>query len=217
MKATSQALRAIAPAKPHDSVGTLRGSLKRTADVVLSACGLALLSPVTALIAAAVKYCDGSPVLYRQNRVGLNGREFTIIKFRSMHLDAEEHLGPVWSVPNDPRCTRLGLFLRRYGLDELPQLWNILRGDMSLVGPRPERPEFTREFRIEHRHYDVRHSVRSGLTGYAQIHGWRGYTSVEERLRHDLYYVRNWTLLLDIQILFGTLLHGFSERTRHGA
>jgi putative colanic acid biosysnthesis UDP-glucose lipid carrier transferase len=190
--------------------------LKRGLDVALSASGLVLLSPILLIIAAAVKIGDRGPVLYRQTRVGLDGREFTVIKFRSMHPDAEEHLGPVWSVPNDPRCTPLGLVLRRYGLDELPQLWNILRGDMSLVGPRPERPEFTREFLREHRYYNVRHSVRCGLTGYAQIHGWRGYTSVEERLRHDLYYVSNWSLLLDLKILAGTLVHGFSERTRQG-
>ena len=103
-----------------------------------------------------------------------------MIKFRTMREDAERHLGAIWSVPQDPRCTKLGYYLRRSGLDELPQLWNVLRGEMSIVGPRPERPEFTREFRKEHRNYDVRHVVRGGLTGYAQVHGWRGFTSLEE-------------------------------------
>ena len=155
--------------------------------------------------------------MYRQARLGLHGRLFTIIKFRTMHEHAERELGAVWSVPQDPRCTRVGYWLRRSGLDELPQLWNILRGEMSLVGPRPERPEFTREFREEHPGYDVRHTVRAGLTGYAQIHGWRGYTSLEERLRHDLYYARNWSLALDFRIVLMTLLRGWSERTTKGA
>src|SRR5205823_7745691 len=121
-----------------------------------------------------------------------------------------------WSVPHDPRCTRLGYYLRRLGWDELPQLWNILRGEMSLVGPRPERPEFTCQFSQEYPDYDQRHIVRAGLTGYAQIHGWRGYTSLEERLRHDIYYVRNWSLVLDVRILALTLLRGWSERTHAG-
>jgi exopolysaccharide biosynthesis polyprenyl glycosylphosphotransferase len=185
-------------------------------DVIVSGIALATLSPLLGLIAAAVRLADGGPILYRQIRVGLDGRRFTIIKFRSMHEDAERQLGPIWSVPNDPRCTTIGNFLRRFGLDELPQLWNILRGDMSLVGPRPERPEFTREFRYDHEHYEVRHCVRPGLTGYAQIHGWRGYTSIEERLRHDLYYVRNWSLWLDFYVLILTLTRGWSERTRKG-
>src|SRR5262249_3118714 len=154
---------------------------------------------------------------YSQIRVGLNRRRFTILKFRTMHLDAEGDLGAVWAVPSDPRCTRIGFHLRRYGLDELLQLWNVMRGDMSLVGPRPERPEFTREFRKEHSGYDVRHSVRPGITGYAQIHGWRGLTSLEHRLRHDLYYVRNWSLKMDLYILLLTPIRGWSEKTRQGA
>ena len=172
------------------------------------------LSPLLAAIAIAVRWTDGGSVLYRQVRVGLAGRRFTMIKFRTMHADAERDLGPIWSVPGDPRCTRIGYYLRRSGLDELPQLLNVFRGDMSLVGPRPERPEFTREFRKEHKDYDVRHSVRAGLSGYAQIHGWRGYTSLEERLRHDLYYVHHWSLQLDAYIIFMTLFRGWSEKTR---
>jgi putative colanic acid biosysnthesis UDP-glucose lipid carrier transferase len=170
-----------------------------------------------AVIALAVRLADGGTVFYRQTRVGLHGYRFTIIKFRSMHEDAEQQLGAIWSVPNDPRCTPLGHYLRRSGLDELPQLWNILCGHMSLVGPRPERPEFTREFRQEHVHYERRHNVRPGLTGYAQIHGWRGYTSIEHRLRHDLYYVRNWSLWLDLYVLLLTVTRGWSERTRMAA
>src|SRR5262249_42140000 len=152
----------------------------------------------------------------RQVRVGLGGRHFRIIKFRSMSNDAESQLGAIWSVPHDPRCTRVGRFLRRSGLDELPQLWNVLRGDMSLVGPRPERPEFTSEFEKEYPSYDTRHNVRCGITGYAQIHGWRGFTSLEERLRHDLYYIRHWSVLLDLKIMVLTLVRGWSEHTRDG-
>jgi exopolysaccharide biosynthesis polyprenyl glycosylphosphotransferase len=185
-------------------------------DIAASVIGLIVLSPIMLLVAVAVKLSDRGPVIYRQVRVGLGGHRFRIIKFRTMNEEAEVDLGPIWSVPNDPRCTRIGMFLRRYGLDELPQLWNILRGDMSLVGPRPERPEFVSEFRKEHPLYNVRHTVRCGLTGYAQVHGWRGYTSLEKRLMHDLYYVRNWSLALDARIIALTLIRGWSERTRNG-
>jgi lipopolysaccharide/colanic/teichoic acid biosynthesis glycosyltransferase len=136
-----------------------------------------------------------------------------LIKFRSMSVAAERDLGPVWAVPNDPRCTRPGAWLRRWGLDELPQLWNILRGEMSFVGPRPERPNFVKEFRSELPNYDRRHLVQCGLTGYAQIHGWRGHTSIVDRLNHDLYYVDHWSVGLDVRILVLTLIRGWSERT----
>jgi len=185
-------------------------------DVTVAGLALVLLSPLLAIIAIAVRLQDRGPIFYRQVRVGFERRRFTIIKFRTMHVEAERDLGAIWSVPGDPRCTRLGFYLRRLGVDELPQLWNVLRGDMSLVGPRPERPEFTREFRKEHTGYDIRHTVRPGITGYAQIHGWRGYTSLEERLRHDIYYVRNWSLALDAYVLAMTLVRGVSEKTRNG-
>jgi len=178
--------------------------------------GLIFLAPLLGLIAAAVKFSDGGPILYRQVRVGLRGRRFTIIKFRTMSEDAEAQLGAIWSVPDDPRCTRIGHFLRRSGFDELPQLWNVLCGDMSLVGPRPERPEFTGEFGKELSSYDLRHEVQCGITGYAQVHGWRGFTSLEERLRHDLYYIRHWSFALELKVLLLTLIHGWSERTRCG-
>ena len=200
----------------HRTLAGLTGFAKRTIDVTLAAAALVLLSPLLAVIAIAVRMTDGGSIFYRQIRVGLERRRFTLIKFRTMHEDAEKDLGAIWSVPGDPRCTRIGYYLRRSGLDELPQLWNVLRGEMSLVGPRPERPEFTREFRKEHQGYDIRHTVRPGITGYAQINGWRGYTSLEERLRHDLYYVRNWSLALDVYILALTLIRGVSEKTRQG-
>ena len=150
----------------HKSVAGIFGFTKRAIDIGLAGPALVLLSPLILMIAIAVRVSDGGSAFYRQVRIGLNRRRFTIIKFRSMREDAERDLGPIWSVPGDPRCTRIGYCLRRSGLDELPQLWNVLRGDMSLVGPRPERPEFTREFRKEQRGYDIRHTVRPGITKY---------------------------------------------------
>ena len=194
----------------------IRGLAKRCLDVTLASVALVFLSPLFALIGLLVWISDGGAIFYRQTRVGLKRRRFTMIKFRTMWEDSERDLGPIWSVPSDPRCTNLGYYLRRLGFDELPQLWNVVRGEMSLVGPRPERPEFTREFRKEYEGYDLRHTVRGGLTGYAQIHGWRGFTSLEERLRHDSYYVRNWSLRLDLYIIVMTLFRGWSERTRIG-
>jgi len=169
-----------------------------------------------AVAAVLIKLQDGGPVIYRQVRVGLRGEPFTIFKLRSMRVGAEDGLGPMWSLKDDPRCTRFGGWLRRYGLDELPQLWNVLRGDMALVGPRPERPEFVQEFSSAIRGYNSRHAVRPGLTGYAQVHGWRGATSVEKRLQHDMHYLRHWSLALDLRILALTLSRGWSERTRSG-
>ena len=215
MRVSGSAYR-LASSRTHDSLAGLAGLAKRALDIVLATAALVLLSPLLVLISAAIRLSDRGPILYRQTRVGLQQRQFTLVKFRTMHENAESGLGPIWSVPRDPRCTRIGYYLRRSGFDELPQLWNVLRGEMSLVGPRPERPEFTREFRKEHRHYDSRHAVRPGITGYAQIHGWRGYTSLEERLRHDIYYVRNWSIALDAYILAMTFIRGWSEKTRCG-
>jgi undecaprenyl-phosphate glucose phosphotransferase len=186
-------------------------------DIVVSAVALVMLAPALGIVALLIRFLDGRPALYRQVRVGFRGQRFTILKFRTMRYNAEEGLGPIWSLKDDPRCTRLGAWLRRRGIDELPQLWNVLRGEMSLVGPRPERPEFVKEFSISYPGYDARHSVRCGLTGYAQIHGWRGATGMEERLRHDLYYIRHWSLWLDFRILALTVGRGWSERTRNGA
>jgi exopolysaccharide biosynthesis polyprenyl glycosylphosphotransferase len=205
-----------ASSSPHDSLTGISGFIKRVLDVAGALAALLVLAPIFAIIALAVRLEGGRPVFYRQTRIGLNGREFTIIKFRTMHADAENGLGPIWAVPHDPRCTRVGRYLRRFGLDELPQLWNVLRGDMSLVGPRPERPEFIDQFLEDVPGYETRHNVHAGITGYAQIHGWRGYTSLEERLRHDIHYIQNWSLVLDLYILLMTPLRGWSERTRSG-
>jgi putative colanic acid biosynthesis UDP-glucose lipid carrier transferase len=197
-------------------VAGIEGALKRSIDITASAAALVVLAPFIISLGLLIKLSQGGPVIYFQRRVGLRGSHFTIFKFRTMRIDAEEGLGAIWSLKDDPRCTRFGAWLRRWGLDELPQLWNILRGDMTLVGPRPERPEFVKEFSESLPAYGARHAVRCGLTGYAQIHGWRGATSIEERLRHDLYYVRHWSLALDIRILALTLVRGWSERTRDG-
>jgi len=189
--------------------------VKRTLDVAISAAALIVLSPLLGAIAAAIRLSDGGPVLYRQRRMGLDGRPFDILKFRSMRVGAEEDTGPTWAQPDDPRRTRLGRVLRQWSLDELPQLWNVLRGEMSLVGPRPERPEFVREFKEKFPQYMVRHRVRAGITGWAQVHGWRGNTSLSKRIEYDLYYMENWSLSLDFRILWMTLRHGIRHRNAY--
>jgi Undecaprenyl-phosphate glucose phosphotransferase len=185
--------------------------VKRGMDIVMSAAGLVLLSfvlPVLPLIALAIWLEDRGPIFYRQERMGLDGKPFMIWKFRSMRVDAEGSSGPVWAIRNDGRRTRLGSFLRRWSIDELPQLWNVLVGDMSLVGPRPERPTFVREFKHKVPQYMLRHRVKAGITGWAQVHGWRGNTSIRKRIQYDLYYIENWSLKLDLKILWMTLRQG---------
>jgi len=190
--------------------GGLRGVdriVKRSFDLVLTGLALVVLLPLLALLALLVKAGSPGPVFYRQDRVGRDGREFAMIKFRTMRPDAETASGPVWTVADDPRVTGIGRFLRRFSLDELPQLWNVWRGDMSLIGPRPERRRFVDEFIRSMPRYFERHRVRSGLTGWAQVHGLRGNTSIEERTVYDLYYVENWSLWLDIRIILMTIHH----------
>ncbi len=189
--------------------------IKRVMDVALAAAGLALLLPFYPFLALAIWLEDKGPILYRQERMGLDGRPFMILKLRSMRHDAESSSGPVWAVRDDPRRTRIGEFLRRWSLDELPQLWNVLTGDMSIVGPRPERPAFVHEFRHTLPQYMVRHRVKAGITGWAQVHGWRGNTSIKKRLQYDLYYIENWTLLLDLKILWMTLRHGLRHHNAY--
>ena len=189
--------------------------VKRTVDIAVSSATLAALSPIFAAVALAIRREDGGPIFYRQRRMGLDGRPFDILKFRSMVPGAEDESGPTWASPDDPRCTRVGRRLRRWSLDELPQLVNVLRGEMSLVGPRPERPEFVREFKEEFPQYMLRHRVRAGMTGWAQVHGWRGNTSLTKRIEYDLYYIENWTLSLDVKILWMTLRHGLTHRNAY--
>ncbi len=183
----------------------LGGALKRSVDVVGAGLGLLVLSPLLALIAWGVRRSSPGPVLYAQERVGMDGHRFSIYKFRSMPLDAEASTGPVWAQKGDPRATPFGRMLRKWSLDELPQLWNVLRGDMSLVGPRPERPFFVDRFRRDVQGYMQRHKVKAGITGWAQINGLRGQAPIEERTRYDIWYIENWSLLLDVEILLRTL------------
>ena len=161
------------------------------------------------LIACAVKCSSPGPALYRQERMGLNGQRFNILKFRTMPLEAETATGPVWARPAERRATAVGRLLRRTSLDELPQFFNVLRGDMSVVGPRPERPVFIDEFKTKVPHYMLRHKVKAGITGWAQVNGWRGNTSIEKRIEYDLYYIRNWSLAFDLKIMLLTLWRGF--------
>ena len=180
---------------------------KRAMDIVLSAAALAVVLPALPLVALAIWLEDRGPIFYTQERMGLDGQSFMIVKFRSMRIDAEASSGPVWAIKDDPRRTRVGGWLRRWSLDELPQLWNVLSGDMSIVGPRPERPTFVREFKHKIPQYMLRHRVKAGITGWAQVHGWRGNTSIKKRIQYDLYYIENWSLSLDFKILGLTLLH----------
>ncbi|TMQ73051.1 MAG: undecaprenyl-phosphate glucose phosphotransferase [Candidatus Eisenbacteria bacterium] len=184
--------------------------LKRGFDLVCSTAGLLLLWPVLLAIAVLVKLDSPGPVFYAQERVGLNGRRFRMIKFRSMRVDAEAR-GAGWTTKDDPRRTRFGEVLRRLSLDELPQLWNVLVGDMSLVGPRPERPVYVDQFRASIPRYMLRHHVRAGLTGWAQVNGLRGDTPLERRIEYDLYYVKNWSLALDVRILLLTFARVFRD------
>src|SRR5512139_170778 len=188
------------------------GPVKRAADIVCSLLALALLSPLLLAIAALVKLTSPGPVLYRQQRMSLDGSLFEMYKFRSMRVDAEAETGAVWARPDDPRRTRIGTFLRRTSLDELPQLINILRGEMSFVGPRPERPVFVEQFRERIPRYMLRHKVKCGLTGWAQVNGWRGNTSIEKRIEYDIFYIENWSLAFDLKIVLMSVWNGFVNK-----
>lgn len=184
------------------------GVVKRVMDISLAFTALVALSPFLILLAVMIKREDGGPVFFKQERMGLDGKRFMMWKFRSMRRDAEERSGPVFARKGDPRCTRTGAFLRRASFDELPQLFNVLKGDMSIVGPRPERPEFVEKFRTRFPSYMVRHRVKCGITGWAQINGYRGKTSIKKRLEFDLYYIQNWSIGLDLKIMWRTLKSG---------
>jgi Undecaprenyl-phosphate glucose phosphotransferase len=190
--------------------------LKRMMDLSIGGLALAIFSPLMLLIAAGIKLTSSGPILYRQERMGLDGKRFRILKFRTMVKNAEQTTGPVWATPNDPRVTSFGRILRATSLDELPQLINVLRGEMSLVGPRPERPVLIEYFRKSIPGYMLRHKVKAGMTGWAQINGWRGNTSLESRIQHDLEYIGNWSLSRDLKILALTLLGGFRNKGVRG-
>lgn len=182
---------------------------KRAMDMMVSGAGLVFLSPLMLLVALLVKLESKGPVFYAQTRVGLDGKPFPMLKFRSMRSDAEKESGPVWASADDPRRTRLGAFLRKTSIDELPQLINVLLGEMSLVGPRPERPVFVEQFKQVVPRYMDRHKEKAGITGWAQVNGLRGETSIVERTKYDLYYIENWSLLLDLKILLRQVLNQF--------
>ncbi len=196
----------------------LRGwklSLKRAMDLIISAIGLVLLSPLMLLTAILIKLESPGPVFYTQERVGMDAKPFWVLKFRSMQKDAEAETGPVWATKDDPRRTRLGSLIRRLSVDELPQLINVLLGEMSLVGPRPERPVFVEQFRRSVPRYMDRQREKAGITGWAQVNGLRGDTSIVERTQYDLWYIENWSLMLDFKILVRTLLRLFSDRNAY--
>lgn len=189
--------------------------LKRIMDIVGSLFGIIITSPIMLISAIGVKLSGPGPVIFKQERVGLHNEPFYMYKFRSMRQQSEEDEKKAWTVKDDPRVTRIGRFLRRTSLDELPQLFNILKGDMSLVGPRPERTQFVEKFKEEIPRYMVKHQVRPGLTGWAQVNGYRGDTSIRKRIEHDIYYIENWTIGFDIKIILLTFLTGFINKNAY--
>ncbi len=189
--------------------------LKAIEDRLLASLILLTISPLFLLIAIAVKMSSPGPIFYRQKRVGWNGTEFEMLKFRTMPVDAESKTGPVWAKPGEMRATKVGAFLRRTSLDELPQFINVLRGDMSIVGPRPERLFFVEQFKEEIPRYMQKHLVKAGITGWAQVNGWRGNTSLEKRIEYDLFYIENWSLLFDLKIIFLTIFRGFMSKNAY--
>ena len=189
--------------------------IKALEDKVVSLLILLLISPFMLLIALAVKLSSPGPVFYKQTRLSWNGREFEMYKFRTMPLDAEGQSGPVWATSGEMRATAVGAFLRKTSLDELPQFWNVLKGDMSIVGPRPERKVFVERFKDEIPSYMQKHMVKAGITGWAQVNGWRGDTDLQKRVEHDLYYIDNWSVWLDMKIIFLTLFKGFVHKNAY--
>lgn len=188
---------------------------KRISDVFYATVALVIFSPVMAVITVAIKLFTPGPVIHKQERMGLDGHVFQMLKFRTMKVDAETQTGPVWTKVNDTRITWLGRLLRKTSLDELPQLINVIKGDMSCVGPRPERPSLVEKFKHDIPRYMLRHKVKAGMTGWAQINGWRGNTSLEKRIEYDLYYISNWSLFFDFKIMLMTLFKGFISKNAY--
>ena len=188
---------------------------KRVSDVIYATLALAVFAPFMALIALAIAIFTPGPIFIRQERMGLDGRLFKMLKFRTMRVDAEKGTGAVWATKNDNRVTWVGKILRKTSLDELPQLINVLKGEMSCVGPRPERPALVEKFKSEIPRYMLRHKVKAGMTGWAQINGWRGDTSLEKRIEYDLYYISNWSLIFDFKIMFMTVFKGFVSKNAY--
>ncbi len=194
---------------------SFNAAVKRTIDIIGGTFALVLFSPIMLIVAIAVRASSPGPVIFSQERVGLHNRPFKMYKFRSMEVQKPSEEENAWTTRNDPRVTKVGKFIRKTSIDELPQLWNIVKGDMSLVGPRPERPHFVEKFREEIPRYMVKHQVRPGLTGWAQVNGYRGDTSITKRIEYDLYYIENWSLGLDFKIIFLTFFRGFINKNAY--
>lgn len=194
---------------------TFNAMVKRLMDIAGSIICIVIFSPVMLISAILVKTTSSGPLIFKQERVGLHNEKFMMYKFRTMYVQTEEEEKKGWTQKNDPRVTKVGGFLRKTSLDEFPQLFNVLKGDMSLVGPRPERPQYVEKFREEIPRYMIKHQVRPGMTGWAQVNGYRGDTSIRKRIEHDLYYIENWTLGLDIKILFLTVFKGFINKNAY--
>jgi len=194
---------------------TLNLIFKRIVDIVGSVFAIVLVSPIMLITAIAIKLTSKGPVFFSQERVGLHNKSFKMYKFRSMREQAPEHEKDKWTTRDDPRVTKVGKIIRKTSIDEFPQFWNVLKGDMSLVGPRPERPLFVEKFKEEIPRYMIKHQVRPGLTGWAQVNGYRGDTSIRKRIEYDLYYIENWTMGFDIKILFLTVFKGFVNKNAY--
>ena len=194
---------------------TFYAAMKRTMDIAGALCAIILFSPVMLFSAIMIKITSPGPLIFKQERVGLHNHTFMMYKFRSMDVQAPEQEKSKWTVKNDPRVTNFGKFMRKTSIDELPQLFNVLKGEMSLVGPRPERPFFVEKFKEEIPRYMIKHQVRPGMTGWAQVNGYRGNTSIKKRIEYDLYYIENWTLGLDVKILFLTIFRGFINKNAY--
>ena len=195
--------------------GLLNATIKRSVDLIGAAVALVLFSPVMLIAAAGIKLTSPGPVIYSQERVGLHNRPFKMYKFRSMEVQPPAREKSQWTTPGDPRVTSIGRFIRKTSIDEMPQLFNVLKGNMSLVGPRPERPFFVEKFKEEIPRYMIKHQVRPGMTGWAQVNGYRGDTSITKRIEHDLYYIENWTVGFDVKILFLTFFKGFINKNAY--
>ena len=194
---------------------TMNKLIKRLIDIIGSIIALILFSPIMLIVAILVKKSSPGPIIYSQERIGLGNKPFKMYKFRSMGVQDPKKEAKEWTTKNDVRVTPVGRVIRKTSLDELPQFWNVLKGDMSLIGPRPERPLFVEKFKEEIPRYMIKHQVRPGITGWAQVNGFRGDTSIRSRIEHDLYYIENWSLGLDIKILFLTFFKGFVNKNAY--
>lgn len=190
-------------------------SIKRVFDILSSLFGIIIISPIMVITAIIIKLTSPGPILFKQERVGINNKTFMMYKFRSMRVQKVEEEKDKWTTKDDPRKTKFGSFIRKTSIDELPQLFNVLKGDMSLIGPRPERPYFVEQFKEQIPKYMIKHQVRPGITGWAQVNGWRGDTSIEKRIECDIYYIENWSIALDIKIIWLTLFKGFINKNAY--